>query len=213
MQVRWLGHASFLIVSGAASLITDPFDERCGYQPYDQPVSIATVSHDHWDHNAVERLAGSPQVIRDQLEPVDTHGMVIQGFLSYHDPNHGRDRGYNTLYKVSAENIDLLHMGDQGVLLDEEQIAAIGNVDILFLPVGGRYTMDAADAFRTVEQLKPRIAIPMHYQTPCCSIKELAPLEHFTSRYHQVVKRPFLTITREHLPYNTQVIILDYLPG
>ena len=117
MKISWLGHASFLIESGGKYLITDPCDEQCGYQPWNQPVDIATVSHDHYDHNAVEHLR-IPLLSRGRIAPLQK-GFTVQGFRSYHDRNQASN-GINYIYKSTTENIDILHLGDQGTLLDQD---------------------------------------------------------------------------------------------
>lgn len=212
MKISWLGHASFLIESSGKRLITDPCDERCGYRPWSESVDIATVSHDHYDHSAVEHLQGNPRIIKEQLDQISSDGFTIQGFRSYHDKKQGQERGFNYIYKITAENIDVLHMGDQGTLLDENLIRQIGKADIVMVPVGGRYTVDAADAAAIVAQLQPRIVIPMHYKTPQGTI-QLAPVEDFVSRYNQVVKCPVLTVNSAKLPEAMQVIVLEMING
>lgn len=210
MKISWLGHASFLIESGGKCLITDPCDERTGYRPWMEPVDIVTVSHDHYDHSAVEHLQGNPLVIKEQVTPVQSGGFAIQGFRSYHDKKQGQERGFNYIYKITAENLNLLHLGDQGILLDEGILEQIGQVDMVMVPVGGRYTIDAAEAASIIAQLQPKIAIPMHYKTPQCTV-QVAPVEKFVSQYEQVVKRPALTITCQELPNDLQVIVLELI--
>lgn len=208
MKIRWLGHASFLIETEDKRIITDPFDERVGYPVFTEKVDIATVSHEHWDHNAVEILQGEPEVIRGEGE-FNWGGIAFTGFPSFHDQKKGKERGSNTIYKIAAEGINLLHLGDLGHILSSREIDSIGEVDILLLPVGGIYTIDAEQALKTMQGLNPRICIPMHYQTPDCKI-DLEPLELFTGRLERVVKRPFLEITAGELPEEPLVIVLDY---
>ncbi|MDD3852654.1 MAG: MBL fold metallo-hydrolase [Syntrophomonadaceae bacterium] len=209
MIISWLGHASFIIKTEGKSIITDPFDERSGYTPWQQPVDIATVSHDHWDHNAVHVLQGNPQIIKE-TGTFNFPGITITGFSSYHDKNKGADRGNNTIYKIMAEDISLVHLGDQGTLLDKELIAQIGQIDILFTPVGGKFTLDAEAAFQIIQQLNPKIVIPMHFQTPHLSFK-LAPAEAFICKFNQVIKLPFLEINRGEITKSLQIIVLDYI--
>lgn len=208
MIIRWLGHASFLIETGKERIITDPFDERVGYSVFTEKVDIATVSHEHWDHNAVEILPGKPQVVRGEGE-FHLGEVTITGFPSFHDQNQGRERGKNTIYKITAAGMNLLHLGDLGHLLSAQDIEAIGRVDILMLPVGGIYTIDAEQALKTMQQINPAITIPMHYQTPDVKI-DLGALEEFTGRLERVVKRPFLEITPGELPEKPLVIVLEY---
>src|SRR5678816_2957292 len=145
MKIEWLGHASFLIETLGKTIITDPFDETIGYQTYNKEVDYATVSHDHFDHNAVHLLKGEPQVI-NTLEEIQTNEIIFRGIASYHDSEKGLLRGSNIIYKIIAEDINLVHLGGLGHVLDEKTIQEIGKVDILFIPVGGTFTVDAKEA-------------------------------------------------------------------
>jgi L-ascorbate metabolism protein UlaG (beta-lactamase superfamily) len=207
--IKWLGHASFLLESAGIKLLTDPFNAEIGYQPYKEKVDIVTVSHEHWDHNAVDTLSGNPRVIRETgLSTIDD--INILGISSFHDTKQGRERGLNTIFKISSENLDIVHLGDLGHVLSDRQIVEIGNVDIILVPVGGRYTVDAEAAYEVVEQLQPNIIIPMHFLTAHVSLKELAPVEAFTAKFPRVIKKPFLEISKEALTWEARLIVLDY---
>ncbi len=209
MIIKWLGHASFLLESAGIKLLTDPFNAEIGYQPYKEKVDIVTVSHEHWDHNAVDTLSGNPRVIRETgLSTIDD--INILGISSFHDTKQGRERGLNTIFKISSENLDIVHLGDLGHVLSDRQIVEIGNVDIILVPVGGRYTVDAEAAYEVVEQLQPNIIIPMHFLTPDVSLQELAPVEAFTAKFPRVIKKPFLEISKEALTSEARLIVLDY---
>lgn len=209
MIIKWLGHASFLLESAGIKLLTDPFNAEIGYQPYKEKVDIVTVSHEHWDHNAVDTLSGNPRVIRETgLSTIDD--INILGISSFHDTKQGRERGLNTIFKISSENLDIVHLGDLGHVLSDRQIVEIGNVDIILVPVGGRYTVDAEAAYEVVEQLQPNIIIPMHFLTAHVSLKELAPVEAFTAKFPRVIKKPFLEISKEALTWEARLIVLDY---
>lgn len=210
MMIRWLGHASFLIEGESTRIITDPFDDKLGYRMFNETVDIATVSHQHWDHNAVESLQGHPTVIAT----LGTHHIKetrIQGFASFHDQAQGQLRGPNIIFKISLEGIDIVHLGDLGHILDGEMVDAIGNVDVLLIPVGGIYTINADEARQVAAQLKPTIIVPMHYQTRSLSF-ELEPLEGFTGQYDSTVKQPFLKVGAQTLQEQAGVVVLDY-PG
>ncbi len=209
MKIRWLGHACFYIETEGKGLITDPFDEKLGYPPFEQEIDIATVSHEHWDHNAVHVLRGKPRVIRGTGQ-YETEGIRINGFPSFHDKKQGADRGQNTIFKISAEGLDILHLGDLGHLLLQEEIDLIGHVDILLIPVGGTFTIDADEAFELVEKLQPGIIIPMHFDTPHLSF-DLAPVEAFTAKFDKTVKRPYLEVDKGSVQGLHGVIVLDYL--
>lgn len=209
MLIQWFGHASFKINTAAGSIITDPFNDELGYPMFPRRADVVTVSHQHWDHNAVEDISGAPQVFSDPGF-YQWKGIDIRGIPSFHDQNSGRERGRNTIFKISAEKINLLHLGDLGHLLSLETVAEIGAVDILMLPVGGTFTIGADEAYAIVGLLQPRIVIPMHFQTPHLSFR-LAPVEEFTSKFEKMLKLPGLEINSQNLPEQTQIIVLDYL--
>lgn len=210
MIIRWLGHASFLIESESSRIMTDPFEEKLGYPEFNEAVDIVTVSHQHWDHNAVQVLRGHPTIIAEpglyQME-----GTRIEGIKSFHDQAGGQLRGPNIIFKISLQGVDIVHLGDLGHILDQEQIDAIGHVDVLLLPVGGVYTINADEARRVATQLEPAIMVPMHYNTKPLSF-ELEPLERFTGRFDRTVKQPCLEITAGTLQEQAGVVVLDY-PG
>lgn len=210
MIIRWLGHASFIIESQGKKLRTDPFEEKLGYSLNTEEIDVVTVSHEHWDHNAVDTVKGQPKVIKG-LGEWEVEGFKIAGIASFHDKNNGKKRGSNIIYTIAAEGIKIVHLGDLGHLLDEGQLALVGNADILMIPVGGNYTIDAEEACRLAEMIQPTIIIPMHFQTPHLTIK-LAPVEEFTARFEKSVKRPFLEIKADELKEKSGIIVLDY-PG
>ena len=209
MKVKWRGHASFIIETDSRTIITDPFNETYGYPMNPVTADIITVSHEHGDHNAVATVSGEPRIIRGSGTVV-VEGILIKGINSCHDMHQGRERGPNTIFKISAEGIDLVHLGDLGEILSAGQIQEIGNVDVLLLPVGGRYTVDAGEAAQMVSLLQPRVVIPMHFGTPHLSFK-LAPLEEFTARYDRIIKKPALEIKASDLSQEMKIIVLDYL--
>jgi L-ascorbate metabolism protein UlaG (beta-lactamase superfamily) len=209
VKISWLGHASFIIETAGKKIITDPFDESVGYPGWGPEGDIVTVSHDHWDHNAVEAVKGHPRIIKE-TGSVEAENIKFTGISAYHDKVRGQERGPNTIFRILSEGISLVHLGDLGHVLSPEQVKALGPVNVLLIPVGGKFTINASEAFTIVGQLKPNIVVPMHYNTPHLSF-ELAPVEDFTSRFDQVVKKPFLELKADELTQATKVIVLDYL--
>ncbi|MEA1962312.1 MAG: MBL fold metallo-hydrolase [Bacillota bacterium] len=209
MKITWFGHACFSIESDGKRIVTDPFDADVGYPVVPREADLVTISHEHWDHNAVQVFNNEPRVIRGNGEFSESN-IKIQGFPSFHDKQEGIERGTNTIYKITTEGIDLLHLGDLGHVLGQGQVQQIGKVDVLLVPVGGTFTIDAEEACQMVELLKPRIIIPMHYGTPVLSFS-LLPLEAFTIHYDKVTKKDNLEINCEGLPEKTELIVLDYL--
>ena len=128
MRVRFLGHSSFVLETGNKKILTDPFNEKLGYPVFQEPVDIATISHDHWDHNAAEILARGTRVIRTagvhSLEDI-----VVTGYPTFHDRSQGKERGANIVFKITAEGLNILHLGDLGEPLSAEQIADWGPID------------------------------------------------------------------------------------
>ncbi len=171
MKITYLGHATFLLESGPTSILIDPYDERVGYPIPRVQAGVVLVTHEHGDHTNVAMAAGEPRVIRGLAdgqwrtvkETVD--GIQISSVPTYHDNTNGSQRGRNTVFIVEAEGLKVVHLGDLGHLLDDDAGKAIGRPDVLMVPVGGHYTIDAAQAHDVVARLRPGVAIPMHYRT------------------------------------------------
>jgi L-ascorbate metabolism protein UlaG (beta-lactamase superfamily) len=170
MKVKWLGHASFLISSEAGvKIITDPYPQGSGlsYMPINEAADIVTMSHDHFDHNNISSVPGKPEVITGSGVK-NVKGIQFNGIAAHHDQSQGKERGANTVFCFSVDGIKLCHLGDLGHRLSREQISEIGVVDILFIPIGGVFTIDAKMAGTVMDDLKPKIAMPMHYKTDKC---------------------------------------------
>lgn len=182
MQIFWKGQACFHIITqwnkqGQVRLVVDPFDPSIGLKMPLLEADVVLSTHDHEDHNNIKGVKpASPQggdvfAITSPGE-YEVKGVAIQGISSFHDAKQGAERGKNTMYVVEAEGMRLCHLGDIGQPeLTSEQISQIGNVDILFVPVGGVYTVDAKAASKIVSQIEPRIVIPMHYWLPNLKFK------------------------------------------
>jgi len=176
--IFWLGQACFVIQAGDVTILTDPFNPQIGYEVSRiEGVDAVTVSHEHGDHNYVAMAAGSPLVLRGltrngtEVNKVDqkVKNVRIYSVNSSHDEAEGSKRGKNAIFVfeiLSTPTIRIVHMGDFGESrLDAERIKAIGPVDVLLLPVGGFYTIEAAQANQVLADLKPKIVVPMHYRT------------------------------------------------
>jgi L-ascorbate metabolism protein UlaG (beta-lactamase superfamily) len=164
MKIKWFGHSCFLLTSNnGVKVLTDPYNEMIGKLPAIE-ADIVTVSHQHGDHNNVKAVNG-PATVVDR--PVQFHrdGVEISGIETAHDETGGSKRGKNIVFKISMDGISLCHCGDLGHLLTPEQVSFIGKADVLMLPVGGFFTIDAGTAAKVVGQIKPIISIPMHYNT------------------------------------------------
>jgi L-ascorbate metabolism protein UlaG (beta-lactamase superfamily) len=182
MEIKYLAHSSFLIKTKDAKVVTDPFDPAMvGLKFPKQEADIVTVSHDHKDHSNVSLIEGAPLILTwpGQFEK---KGVRMWGFRSYHDKVEGKERGEVVLYKFEAEGISLLHCGDLGVIPPEETLDEIGDVDILMVPVGGKYTLNSDEALQFIKKIEPSIVIPMHYGREGLAIEGLAPLDEFLKK-------------------------------
>lgn len=146
--------------------MTDPFSKEIGLRPPKIKDNIVLVSHQHYDHNNTEGAASDTFIISNPGE-YEKKGVAVRGIFSYHDKSQGKERGTNTIYVIRAEDMTLCHMGDFGEeKLSDQQVEDIGDIDILMIPVGGTYTINAKEAVEVISQIEPKIIIPMHYKIP-----------------------------------------------
>lgn len=209
MKIKWLGHASFLITSDSGvRIITDPYEpnDRLRYGEIKESAEIVTVSHDHSDHGNVAAVKGNPQVVKGDAE---VEGIKFKGIPTFHDAAGGKERGKNTIFCFEVDGVKVCHLGDLGHELTAGQVAQTGAVDVLLLPVGGFYTIDASVASRVVEQLKPRIVIPMHFKNKKCGFP-IAGVEEFLSGKKDVNQPDASEVELKagELPEATQIIVL-----
>lgn len=212
MKIKWLGHSCFLITSqDGTRVITDPYtvDGGINYSPIKEIADVVVVSHGHGDHSNVSTVQGKPEVVRGDGTKT-AKGIQFRGIASYHDAFQGTQRGPNTIFCFTIDDIKLCHLGDLGHVLSPEQIAEIGAVDILFVPVGGFYTIDAFAASQVCDQLKPKVVISMHFRTPRCAMP-IAGVEDFLKGKKNVrrVGGSEADFERERLPAATEVALLQ----
>jgi len=209
MKIKWLGHASFMITSEAGiKIITDPYasGESLRYGEIKESADIVTVSHEHGDHNNVAAVKGNPEVVRGTAKVKEVE---FKGIPTYHDNVGGNQRGKNTIFCFEVDGIRVCHLGDLGHQLSDKQVAEIGRVDILLVPVGGFYTIDANVATVVCNQLTPKVIIPMHYATDKCRFP-IASVDEFL-RGKGNIDRPDASeveFKKGELPTTTQIIVL-----
>ena len=214
MKIRWLGHSAFLIASDSGiRIITDPFDpaayaDSLTYPEINEAAGIVTISHAHSDHSWSKGIQGTPAVISTAGEH-EARGAKVTGIKSFHDDSKGSQRGHNIMFVIEVDDMRLIHCGDLGHILSDDLIERIGKVNVMLVPVGGSYTIDAAVASDLVEKLKPNIAIPMHYQTQRCQFP-IAPVEEFLRHKIQVKKIPEAAVAADSLPQPTEIWVLEH---
>jgi len=211
MKIKWLGHACFLITSkGGLRIITDPYTvgEGINYSPIEEAADIVVVSHEHDDHNNVGAVQGKPEVVKGSGTKT-AKGIGFRGVATYHDTSQGKQRGLNTVFCFNLDDIKFCHLGDLGHLLSPGQVSEIGAVDILFIPVGGFYTIDAVDASRVCDQLNPKVTIPMHFKTPKCDYP-IAGVANFLKGKKNIrkVDSSEAEFTSEKLPAAGEIVVL-----
>ena len=211
MDIYYLGQSCFKIKGKNAAVVIDPYDsEFTGLKlPKDLSADVVLSTHNHQDHNFVSAVAGSPLIIVSPGE-YEKSRISITGIKTYHDKQQGQERGNNTIYRINLDGMNLLHLGDLGDILTEEQLSLIDDIDILMIPVGGLSTIDAEDAVKVVSQIEPKIVIPMHYKTEGLKF-ELGGIEPFLKEMgaENSIPQPKLSITLDKLPETTTVVVLN----
>lgn len=215
MKIKWLGHSSFMITSNnGIRIITDPYDpsfvagDGPSYGEIKETANIVAVTHEHDDHNNVATVGGSPEVVRG-VTTAEIKGVKLKAIPCYHDDVGGNRRGDNTIHCFEIDGVRVCHLGDLGHRLSDKQVAELGKVDILLIPVGSVYTIDAKVATEVCNQLKPRVIMPMHYKTDKCGFP-IAGVDEFL-RGKEGVNR--LNVSEVEfkpggLPATTQIIVL-----
>jgi len=195
---------------GQNKVVTDPFDGSVGYKIPKVEADIVTVSHDHYDHNYVEAVQGDPIIIKTPGE----HSYLdikIKGVPTFHDEIKGTKRGPNIVYVFEMDGLRICHLGDLGHLLSKAQVEEIGKVDVLLIPVGGTFTLDAEGAVEVVKQLSPRLVIPMHFKTPEVSLP-IDPVDNFLEKMGmgERVDSNTIEVTTDNLGDTMRVLVLNY---
>ncbi len=207
MKIEWLGHASMLITTDKGTrLITDPFD-GIGIEFPKVDADIVTVSHDHFDHSATGKVGGNPKII-NRTGVHEVGDVRIFGYASFHDDTGGQERGNNIIYHLTAGDVRICHLGDLGHQLSKEDARNIGPVDVLFIPVGGTFTLDAAGAKAVAETIGPKIIVPMHYKVPGLSLG-ISDAGEFLKGYDNVEEKAVLEVKADAIPGTTRVAVLE----
>ena len=195
MRLTWMGHACFLLETSGYQLLLDPFAEVPGLQDVHTEADLVLCSHDHFDHHYLEGVT-----VRSGAQ----NPFAVETVDTFHDEKQGAMRGKNTVHILRAEGLTVVHLGDLGHRLTEEQAAPLHHCDVLLLPIGGTYTIDAALAAETVRQLQPRVVVPMHYRSEKFGFSNLGVAEPFvvvlpewTARRHE---ESTLELTAEMAP-------------
>src|SRR3990172_464567 len=173
MKIKFLGHACFRIeAADGTAVITDPYEPggfsgAIGYGKITEPADLVLISHDHADHNYAQGVPGNPKVLKGG-GPQTIKGIEVRWVKAFHDANQGAQRGTVSIPILTVDGVRVCHCGDLGHVLERREVSALGPVEVLLVPVGGLYTIDAKEATTLVERIKPRVMIPMHFKTEKC---------------------------------------------
>jgi len=217
MEIEFFGQSCFQFKGKNATIITDPYSASgTGLNKLKKlSADIVTVSHQHEDHNFVGAVRGTAQrpkpFVIDGPGEYEVGGVFVQGISSYHDQKKGAERGKNTIYCFEIDDLRLVHLGDLGTELSSRQLEEVNGSDILFVPVGGTFTIDAVEAMRVVNQVEPQIVIPMHYKLPGLKY-DLADVEDFLKEagVEEVQPEGKLNISKDKLPDSREIVVLKF---
>jgi L-ascorbate metabolism protein UlaG (beta-lactamase superfamily) len=213
MYITWLGHSCFKLQdktgSDAITVITDPFDPiYTGVKMAKTEADIVTISHDHKDHDYLKGIKGDPFVVKRAGE-YEYKGVFVEGIDAFHDDKKGKERGDIVVFRIDIDGVSIAHLGDLGSVLDTKQLEKLEGTDILLIPVGGKYTINSSKAIEVINQIEPRIVIPMHYDVPGLKINGLDGVDKFIK---EIGLKPTyedkLKITKRDLPTDDMELVI-----
>ncbi len=209
MDMTWLGHACFRLRGREGIVLTDPPDPKSGHAIPRTEAGLVTMSHEHAGHASLRSVAGEPVVLRGPGE-YEVHEVLVTGLGCFHDEEKGAARGRNTVFAIRLDDLVICHLGDLGHALAAADIEKLGDVDIALVPISGPdINLSAARAAEIVQQLEPKVVVPMSYD-PDDKKKDtpyMRLLHELGVKDLEVVSK--LSVTRSTLPDNLQVVALD----
>ena len=210
MDVTWHGHGCFRLRGRGAAVVTDPYPPAIGLKLSRMDAEVVTVSHDHDNHNFTQVVRDGAYEIRGPGE-YEVGGVYVIGVPTYHDAEKGARHGRNTVYLIELDDVRVCHLGDLGHKLGDVESEAVASPDVLLVPVGGRATMNAAEAAEVVRQLEPRYVVPMHYAIPGLKL-QLDPIDRFLKEMGVTASepQPKLAVQKSSVTeYETKVVVLE----
>ena len=168
MKLRWLGHSCFELTLPGGVIVTDPYDDTVGYPPLHMQADAILSSHDHFDHNCFQAIDGNPAILNTPGVR-EVCGARITAVPAFHDDVKGAKRGENLIHLIEVDGLRVAHLGDLGHMPDtDEQRAALSDLDVMLIPIGGTFTIDTPQAVKLIEAFRPRCAIAMHFKNRFC---------------------------------------------
>ncbi|NTV88748.1 MAG: MBL fold metallo-hydrolase [Clostridiales bacterium] len=217
MKIRWLGHSCFLLTAAdGTKIVTDPYDGTMGYKLPEVTADIVTTSHGHFDHNYTKGVRGLFTHI-EKPGQYNIKGVGIHGTGAFHDEERGNKRGAIIIFVFTIDGLRICHCGDLGHMPDASMLREIGKVDVLMIPVGGTFTLDAEGAAAVVKAVNPAVTIPMHYKTRALTfnldgVDKFLAASGIKDTKSVAAGKKEIEITSENLSGLPSVILLDYEP-
>ncbi len=208
MEISHVGHSCFKIVGKNLTVVTDPFNHpKIDLKMPKLEANVVTISHGHDDHNYKDAIKGE-FLLLDSPGEYEVKECFFQGITSFHDDKNGEERGTNTIFTMEIDGVHICHLGDLGTELDSEQLEAMNGVDILMVPVGGTYTIDPKTAVKVINDVTPKIVIPMHYKAQGINL-DIVSLDKFLNEIGEEPETiDKLKIMKKDLPEEMKVVVL-----
>lgn len=193
-NIEWLGHSSFKLIYKDYQIVIDPFADNIipGLRGVKEEAHLVLCSHEHRDHNARDSVTLLPQT---------DNPLTIVEIDSYHDNNHGLDRGKNKIVILQDDSIKLVHLGDIGCIPEVDMLEKMLKPDVLFVPIGGHYTLSREDIVRLIHMIQPKVIVPMHYKSNEFGPNVIGTLDEFT----QLMDQPIIDYTSSSFNYTSDM--------
>ncbi len=207
-----MGHACFHLYDNSVSVVTDPFDDSLGRRMSPVTADIVTISHGHPQHNHVQAVGGDSMIVCDPGE-YEIKSVFITGIATYSTPQADTDElARNVVFAIGWDNLTVCHLGGLSRLLTRNQVEALGDVNVLLVPIGdGQHSLNVSLAAEVVSQIEPQIVVPMHYATGAGTGQETALVDRFVREMGGSSVNPLdsLRVSKTGLPEETQVVVLN----
>ena len=215
VDITWHGQACFKIKGRIASVVVDPYEsDFTGLKPLKLEADIVCITHNHQDHNntgAVKTEDGRDPFVISGPGEFEKMGVNIVGVASFHDNSQGQERGKNTIYNITVDEMNIVHLGDLGQKkLTQEQVEQLSSCDVLLIPTGGTFTIEGKDAPDIIAHIEPKIVVPMHHKVEGLKFA-LDPVEKFLSAMgkEKQESQNKLSISKEKLPEELELVLLE----
>jgi L-ascorbate metabolism protein UlaG (beta-lactamase superfamily) len=216
MKIKWYGHSAFCIsTDSGVRIIIDPYEAQAfggaiAYGSITDEADIVLTSHEHDDHNYTKDIKGKFVHIKEK-GTYEEKGVKIRAIDSFHDTTGGEERGKNLIFLITVDGITIAHLGDLGHILDSDAVQKIGKIDVLLVPVGGFYTIDAKEATRVVKDLRPALIIPMHFKTARCGLP-IGGVDEFIKDKKNVRRADTseISFTKVTLPVEEEIVVMSH---